>query len=215
VWPAGLRRQTSSCTVVAQQRDNPAVDRVRGDAVDGGRAQRPAVGDRVGLLIGELSVAVTTADRRREGQAQPGPLCPDRRVCVPGPTRTRRPGSAAGQSGPAHREHCARSRPARECRCRTNSPPRRRRRPGDRGAHGEHFEPVDAHRSRGQFDDAPLTSETIGSLAVDFDRADRRRTCAISPRNPPMAASIDSSVTSALKPDALPHLGIFGRRCLT
>jgi hypothetical protein len=39
----------------------------------------------------------------------------------------------------------------------------------------QHFEPIDAHRPCGQFDSAALTGKSVGPLAVDLDRADRRR----------------------------------------
>ncbi len=62
-------------TVVAQQSEDPAIGGVRGvDAVDRGRAQGPAVGDRVSLLVGELPVRKQQQAGVVERQAQPGPL---------------------------------------------------------------------------------------------------------------------------------------------
>ena len=82
-------------------------------------------------------------------------------------------------------------------------------------AHGEHFEPVDAHRSRRQFYGAPLTSQTIGPLAVDFDRADRRRDLRDVAAKP-TDRRLDRLVGHVLRRNLMPYhtFRIFGRRRL-
>jgi len=60
-------------SLVPQQSKYPTVDGVRGvDAVDAGRVQRAAVGDRVGLVVGEWSVGKQLKARLVERQAQRG-----------------------------------------------------------------------------------------------------------------------------------------------